>query len=295
MNTRDLEAFVAVVDTGSIVGASARLKLTQPGVTRRVQNLEFLLGAELLDRQSKPLSPTRSGLEVYELGQEVLRSVRSLRRRFTNDEEFTGEFRFGVTPFLSELALQRPIDQLRLKYPKLSLRIASAWSPGLLSQVEANKLDAAALLISSGESIRGALASECIGVEPVVFVAAKDLALPKKPSLSDLSRHAWILNQEGCGLRRAVRQRLRASHLPFEVAVEAFEPELQLSLVRRSLGIGVVTKRQLARSAFRKDLKVVQVDEMKIEMSIWFVSRHSNVQALAPTESLREEIRKLVG
>ena len=39
MNTHDLVAFVAVVETGSIVAASARLNLTQPGVTRRIQNL----------------------------------------------------------------------------------------------------------------------------------------------------------------------------------------------------------------------------------------------------------------
>jgi DNA-binding transcriptional LysR family regulator len=58
MNIHDLEAFVAVVETGSIVGASARLNLMQPGVTRRVQNLEERLGAALLDRQSKPLKLT---------------------------------------------------------------------------------------------------------------------------------------------------------------------------------------------------------------------------------------------
>ena len=55
MNTHDLVAFVAVVETGSIVAASVRLNLTQPGVTRRIQNLEEMLGAQLLDRLSKPL------------------------------------------------------------------------------------------------------------------------------------------------------------------------------------------------------------------------------------------------
>ncbi|MFP4899548.1 LysR family transcriptional regulator, partial [Paraburkholderia sp. BR14261] len=65
MNTRDLEAFVAVVESGSLVRASERLFLTQPGLTRRVQNLETTLGIELLDRQSKPLKPTAAGNEVY--------------------------------------------------------------------------------------------------------------------------------------------------------------------------------------------------------------------------------------
>jgi len=63
MNTRDLEAFLAVVETGSIVGASARLHLTQPGVSRRIQSLEEQLGVSLLDRQSKPLKPTAAGRE----------------------------------------------------------------------------------------------------------------------------------------------------------------------------------------------------------------------------------------
>ena len=64
MNTRDLQAFVAVVESGSMVRAAERLHLTQPGLTRRVQNLETMLGVELLERQSKPLKPSAAGNEV---------------------------------------------------------------------------------------------------------------------------------------------------------------------------------------------------------------------------------------
>jgi DNA-binding transcriptional LysR family regulator len=61
LNTHDLQAFVAVIESGSMVRAAERLHLTQPGLTRRVQSLETTLGAELLDRQSKPLKPTATG------------------------------------------------------------------------------------------------------------------------------------------------------------------------------------------------------------------------------------------
>ncbi len=61
MNTHDLVAFVAVVETGSIVAASARLNLTQPGVTRRIQNLEEMLGAQLLDRLVEAAEADGSG------------------------------------------------------------------------------------------------------------------------------------------------------------------------------------------------------------------------------------------
>src|SRR5215470_1587084 len=110
MNTHDLEAFIAVVETGSIVAASARLNLTQPGVTRRIQNLEDRLGTALLDRQSKPLRPTSSGREAYEHGRRVLRSLEDLRVSLSPSGDIQGEFRLGIMPYLSDAALAFPLD-----------------------------------------------------------------------------------------------------------------------------------------------------------------------------------------
>ena len=91
MNTRDLQAFVAVVDSGSMVRAAEKLHLTQPGLTRRVQNLETMLGVELLDRQSKPLKPTAAGNEVYALARTVLRAVDDLLVVASPESEPSGE------------------------------------------------------------------------------------------------------------------------------------------------------------------------------------------------------------
>ena len=76
MNTRDLQAFVAVVESESMAKAAEKVFLTQPGLTRRVQNLEAMLDTVLLDRQSKPLKPTATGNEVYRLARTVLRAVK---------------------------------------------------------------------------------------------------------------------------------------------------------------------------------------------------------------------------
>ena len=79
MNLIDLEAFISVVDRGSIVAAAAHLHLTQSAVTRRIQNLEDVLGSPLLDRHSRPLQPTRAGQETYEFAKPVLSSVNDLK------------------------------------------------------------------------------------------------------------------------------------------------------------------------------------------------------------------------
>jgi DNA-binding transcriptional LysR family regulator len=79
MNLTDLEAFVSVLGHGSIVGASAALHLTQSAVSRRIQSLEEVLGVPLLDRQMRPLQPTRAGSETYSFAKPVLGSVRDLK------------------------------------------------------------------------------------------------------------------------------------------------------------------------------------------------------------------------
>jgi DNA-binding transcriptional LysR family regulator len=82
MNIQDLEALVAVVDTGSIVGAAERLHISQPAVTRRIQNLEESLDTPLLCRDARPIQLTTAAKEVYEIADRVLASVHELETRF---------------------------------------------------------------------------------------------------------------------------------------------------------------------------------------------------------------------
>ncbi len=178
MNIHDLEAFVAVVETGSIVGASARLNLTQPGVTRRIQNLEEGLGAALLDRQSKPLKPTSAGRQAYEHGRRVLRSLEDMKAGVSPEGEVSGEFRLGIVPYLSEAALALPLDRLRSEFPQLTLRVTSVWSPRLIDQVAHSELDAAALCLAEGLSPPEDLVSDDLGAQAVLLVAAPGLGVP---------------------------------------------------------------------------------------------------------------------
>src|SRR6185437_4523877 len=163
MNTRDLQAFVAVVESESMAKAAEKVFLTQPGLTRRVQNLEAMLDTVLLDRQSKPLKPTATGNEVYRLARTVLRAVDDLLAVASPDSESTGEMRIGVPPFLSEQALERPIDSLRNAFPKLTLRVTAGWSPGLMQNVERGTLDAAVVLMPDGISLPDALTATLLG------------------------------------------------------------------------------------------------------------------------------------
>jgi DNA-binding transcriptional LysR family regulator len=290
MNTGDLEAFVAVVETGSIVAASARLNLTQPGVTRRIQNLEDLLGAALLDRQSKPLKPTSAGREAYEHGRRVLRSLDDLKAGVSPHGAVRGEFRLGVMPYLSEAALAVPLDRLRAEFPELTVRVTSGWSVRLVEQVARSELDAAAVSLADGMSPPDELAGDDLGAQPVLLVAAPGLGVPKPACLSDLSRFPWVMNESGCGFRAFIRRSFEAARLPFHVAVEALSADLRMSLVARGLGIGIVTPAAFAESAWRDAVEVIDAPDFRPQVRAWMLHRPPPGRLARPIASFRDAL-----
>ncbi|PZR42876.1 LysR family transcriptional regulator [Paraburkholderia fungorum] len=291
MNTRDLQAFVAVVESGSMVRAAEKLFLTQPGLTRRVQNLETMLGAELLDRQSKPLKPTAAGNEVYGLARTVLRAVDDLMAVASPDSESTGELRIGVPPFLSELALERPVDRLRSAFPKLTLRVTAGWSPGLLQNVERGAVDAAVVLLPVGIPLPEAMTAARLGDKRAIVVAPRSFGLTDEPTtLAELSRHPWVLNQDGCGMRSALSRAMSSAGLQFNVAVEAFGSELQLSLVARGMGIGLAVPEMLERSAYRESLQRIDVTDFHNVLNVWLVHGMLPGRLVRPVALMRDAL-----
>ncbi|WP_430334745.1 LysR family transcriptional regulator [Rhodococcus sp. ACT016] len=63
---RHLRALVAVIDAGTFTAAAGRLNITQPALTRTIQQLEATLETRLLERTSRSVKPTEDGRALAE-------------------------------------------------------------------------------------------------------------------------------------------------------------------------------------------------------------------------------------
>jgi DNA-binding transcriptional LysR family regulator len=295
MNLIDLEAFVAVVDHGSVVAAAARLHLTQSAVTRRIQNLEDALGTSLLDRQTRPMLPTRAGQETYEFARPVLSSVNDLKSGVMEGSEPSGDFRFGMSRSLGDLAIGAPIRCLRADLPKVRIQAFVQWSGVLLERLVTRALDCAVVLLPEESTPPASLTSECLGAAPFTIVAAKTNRLSKPPTLEELASNAWVLNPHGCSVRQSLEGAFLQRGLPFVSAVEAEGYELHLSLVSEGVGLGLVMPQVLHSSVSRKHIKPVTVKGLSLTQNVWILhSKH--IGRLAPAvrcvrEAVKEQLR----
>ena len=275
MNLIDLEAFVSVVDRGSIVAAAAHLHLTQSAVTRRIQNLEDVLGSPLLDRQTRPVKPTSAGQETYEFARPVLSSVNDLKTGIMHGGEPSGDFRFGMSRSLGDLAIGSPIRCLRLEFPKVRIQAFVQWSGLLLERVATRTLDCAVVLLPEGSTPPVSLMSECLGSTPLTIVAAKATRLSQPATFEELASNAWVLNPHGCGVRQFLEAAFLQRGLPFVSTVEAEGYELQLSLIADGVGMGLVRPQIIESSALRKRIKPVTVKGLSLMQNVWILhSKH---------------------
>jgi DNA-binding transcriptional LysR family regulator len=221
MNLQDIEAFVALAETGSVNRAALRLYLTQPATTRRIQNFEGALGgAALLDRSAKPPVLTPTGRRVLDHCWRVLRAVAELATSTSNTADPTGDLRIGIAHGLGQVVLGTPLDRLRRRLPGVRLQVSSNWTVRLIEEVRNGTLDCAIGLITSEHAVPAGIHAASVGSESVVVVAAKS-AKPRskgKTRLRDLAGEGWILNPVGCGCRAALQRAFDRVH-----ALNAFD------------------------------------------------------------------------
>jgi DNA-binding transcriptional LysR family regulator len=279
MNLFDLEAFASVVETGSVVAASARLHLSQSAITRRIQNVEAELNIPLLHRDARPLQPTKAGLEIYEHARRVLSSMNELRSAFTEGSELSGEFRFGITRELGDLTLTYPIDRLQSEYPRLKLQAIAEWSNELLKRMHLRQIDVAVALLSEDDVLPEHVAGDVITTDPFLVIASKKMPFKRTSSLKDLSVHPWIVNPAGCGGRELLRGTLSGRRLPFKIGVEAYGVELKLAKI-------------LQASPFLKEVRVVSVSDFRPRVSTWVLYSPQVGRLSGPITSLRETLKR---
>jgi DNA-binding transcriptional LysR family regulator len=272
MNLFDLESFVAVVDSGSVMAAALRLHLTQSAVTRRVQSLEEELGVSLLNRQMRPLLPTRAGQSAYDLAKPILATVNNLKSMVTHNGKPSGEFCFGVVRGLGDLALLDPVRCLRKKFPELRLHTYVQGTRTLLERLQTRTIDAAVLLFSQGTEPPTSLVTEYLGKQSGIVVAAKSRSYSDGLRLQDLSCHSWIVNAEDCGTRRSLEDAFGRQGLAFRIAIEADGKDFQLSMAARGLGLAVVPPQVYQTSLLRDQLQVLRVSDFSPAQDVWLAS-----------------------
>ncbi len=176
MNIRDLEYLVALAEHKHFRRAADACKISQPTLSGQIRKLEEELNTVLLERTSRKVLFTQSGLLLVEQAREVLREVKTFKEMASlQGKEMSGPLHLGVIPTLGPYLLPYIVSTIREKFPKIELFLYEAKTPQLAEQLESGKLDCAILPIKPE--------LECFITTPM-FSEPLQLAAPKNHPLA---------------------------------------------------------------------------------------------------------------
>lgn len=119
----ELRLFIAVYESGSLRGASDRLRLTPAGASKRLLTLENRLGRRLFNRTTRKLSPTTDGEILYRYAQKILISVNDAEKLFLNRTELEGHLRITASATFVQSYLSPVVSEFLRAYPKVTMDI----------------------------------------------------------------------------------------------------------------------------------------------------------------------------
>lgn len=137
-----LRSFVAVVETGSVLRASARVGRSQSAVSMQIQRLEEVVGRPLFRRDGRTLRPNQAGEELLLHARRLLRlsdeALVSLKR-----PKDAGRVRLGVPEDYAAYLLLPVLTRFARDYPLAEIELTCEPTSDLLVQLEAGRIDLA--------------------------------------------------------------------------------------------------------------------------------------------------------
>ncbi|MDP4006439.1 LysR family transcriptional regulator [Methylobacterium sp. NEAU K] len=243
----DVRAFCTVVDLGTVTAAAASLRETKGSVSRRISRLERALGATLMARTSRAVSPTAEGLAFYAKAQESLvlldeaaetardaRTVPAGHLRMTTSIDFAIE----VMPEI--------VASFRAAYPQITVEMLNT---DARLDLAANRIDLALRLGGAEETGYRAVVLATLSV--ALYAAPAYLSRrPPPTSLSELHDHDLILAWErlGSATRPLTDGHGRAEQLALSPAIRVSDFATVHRLTLAGAGIGHVPSLVAARA-----------------------------------------------
>jgi len=270
MKLGEIHSFVAVAEEQSVKKAAKRLNLTQSAVSRLIQRLEDEVGVTFFDRSNKPLKLTKDGQIALLHCRRVLQHVDEFQGVFSEVTMPKGTFRLGVSYTVGALAACEPLQILRESFPALTVQFRTDLSDPLLSMVAEGTLDGAIITLGEGISPPQELNARYLGREGVQVVGSKGLKNPPKV-LRDMNKLGWVLQPTGCGHKARLESALHNQDEKVNIAVEANGQDLQLSLVARGIGLGLVPMKWLERTPHVDQLRVLPANDFSFDTFVWLV------------------------
>lgn len=287
METRQLQAFCAVVERRSFSQAAERLGVTQPAVSLQVRALEKRLGRQLLDRSGRRVEPTEAGLRFYRGAQRLLALEEDLVSELTSDAEgeLSGTFEIGASTGPGGVVLPRLLCEFAQHHPELNIALTVSDTQTIVERIADRTL--ALAIVGAAPRHRGVEYEAFFRDELVLACPPGHRFAGRRIGLDELRGEQLIMMQEGAGVRDVIEEELRAVGVrlrDLDVRLELGLQESVVSAVRNGYGVAFISRTAIEDDLAAERLTEAGVVGLEAERELWLVRTAGRSETRAARE-----------
>ena len=248
MNLKQLEAFVQVSESGSFSKAAKELFLTQPTISAHISSLEKELNVRLFIRNTKEVSLSDDGKDLYRYAKQITDLEKAIEERFYMDSD---DGKHVITIAESTIPAQYLFPKVmmcyRERYPKEQIKIMETDSSEVVTEVVDHMVDVG----FTGTVLEKKHCKYIPFYKDELAVITPDtpeyriLKEQNRDDIDWIKRKPLILREEGSGTRKEAEKQLKNAGISMEdldiVASIANQETIKKS-VKQGMGITVLSR-----------------------------------------------------
>lgn len=248
MNLKQLEAFVQVSESGSFSKAAKELFLTQPTISAHISSLEKELNVRLFIRNTKEVSLSDDGKDLYRYAKQITDLEKAIEERFYMDSDDGKHFiTIAASTIPAQYLLPKVLMCYRERYPKEQIKIMETDSSEVVTQVVDHMVDVG----FTGTVLEKKHCKYIPFYKDELAVITPDtpeyriLKEQNRDDIDWIKRKPLILREEGSGTRKEAEKQLKNAEISMEdldiVASIANQETIKKS-VKQGMGITVLSR-----------------------------------------------------
>ena len=268
MNLHHLRLFAAVVNHGGFTKAAESLRLSQPAISKSLNELERQLNLTLIDRSGRSLRLTDAGRTLYARARELfgvewiaeqeLREIRGLKR---------GVLRIGASTTIATYMLPPFLGRFHLRHPGIRIRASSANTRTVLRMLLESRVDVAL--------VEGPVSHAQVEVKPwredelvVICHPRHELLSHDDIDVAMLVREQFIVREPGSGTRDVSARALALHGARLTNTMRVGGTEAIKQAVAAGLGLAIVSRAAAADQLALGKIAVLSVNGLAIRRTL---------------------------
>lgn len=279
-----LKVFHTVAKRLSFTKAAADLFITQPAVTKHIQELEQHYKVQLFERQGNQIKLTKQGRVMLQYAEQLLTIYRKMEFDLNSfSDSHKGILQLGASTTISQYVIPSALAEFHRKYKDVNIKLLNGNTEQIEQALLNNDID---LGIIEGKSKNKGIKYTAYLKDEIVLVSNINNPLTKQSSVTieELKNIRLLVREAGSGTLDVLAHALKPFGLNFSqltIEMELGSTEAIKTYLRNSNCMAFLSVHSVFTELTNKVFGIVDIEGLTIERFFYFIERQGASEQLA--------------